>query len=108
METIQLISAESLGIDAVSVLVKTIQLISAERKDKLKPAPNEDARSLRDNDHATFNYVFGENISERKGGQLAQNVANNRSTLRHKSSVEVTRTDLMQKLPPVILPLPGL
>ena len=59
----------SLGIDAKSVLVKTIQLISAERKDKLKPAPNEDARSLRNNDHTTSNCLFRENMSERKGGQ---------------------------------------
>ena len=36
----------SLGIDAMTVLGKASQLISAEMKDKLKPAPNEDIRSL--------------------------------------------------------------
>ena len=45
-----------LGIDATKrqgKLEKASQLISAERKDKLKPALNEDIRNLCDNDHIT-------------------------------------------------------
>ena len=38
----------SLATDAMTVLGKASQLISAERKDKLQPAPNEDIRSLCD------------------------------------------------------------
>ena len=37
----------------MTVLGKASQLISAERKDKLKPALNEDKRSLYGNDHTT-------------------------------------------------------
>ena len=46
------------------VLGKTSQLTSAARKDKLKPALNENLRSLCDNDNTTSDYLFGENISE--------------------------------------------
>ena len=54
----------SLGIDAMTVLGKASQLISAERIDKLKPALNEDTRSLCDKYHKTSYYLFGENISK--------------------------------------------
>ena len=54
----------SLGIDAMAVLVKASQLISAERIDKLKPALIEDIRSLYDKYHTTSYYLFGENISK--------------------------------------------
>ena len=54
----------SLDIDVMTVLGKTSQLISAERKDKLKLFLNEDTGSLCDNDHTTPDYLFGENISE--------------------------------------------
>ena len=40
------------------------QVISTESKNKLKPALNEDIRSLRENDHTTFDYLFGGNILE--------------------------------------------
>ena len=73
----------SLGIDAMTVLGKASQLIAAERKDKLKPALNEDIRSLCDNDHTASNYLFGENISEslklaKENYKLAQNLANSK------------------------------
>lgn len=54
----------SLAIDPMTVLGKASQLISAEGKDKLKPAPNKVVRSLCDDDHTTFDYLFQENISE--------------------------------------------
>ena len=70
----------------MTMLGKGSQLILAERKDKLKPALNEDIRSFCDNDH-----LFGENISEslklaKENYKLAQNLANGKSTARHKSS----------------------
>ena len=80
----------SLGIDAMTVLGKASQLISAERKDKLKPALNADIRSLCQNDHTTSDYSLGENISEslklaKENYKLAPNLANNKSIPRHKS-----------------------
>lgn len=54
----------SLAIDPMTVLGKASQLISAEGKDKLKPAPNKVIRNLCDDDHTTFDYLFQENISE--------------------------------------------
>ena len=54
----------SLGIDAMTVLGKTSQLISVESKNKLKPRLNEDTRSLCDNDRTTSDYLFEENMSE--------------------------------------------
>ena len=68
------------------MLGKWNQLISAETKDKLKPALNEDIRIFCDND-----YLFGENISEslklaKQNYKLAQNLTNSKSTLRYKSS----------------------
>ena len=46
----------------MTVSRKASHLVSAERKNKSKPALNEDIRSLCDNDHTTSNYLFGENI----------------------------------------------
>ena len=43
----------SLRIDAMAVLRRASQLISVEKKDKLKPALDEDIRTLPDIDHAT-------------------------------------------------------
>ena len=57
----------SLGLDAMTLLGKANQLISGEWKDKLKPVLNEDIRSLCDNDHATSDYLFEEDISESQG-----------------------------------------
>ena len=54
----------SLGIDAMTVLGKASHWISAEDKDKFKPAPNKDIRSLCDNYHTASDYLFGKNISE--------------------------------------------
>ena len=70
----------------MTMLGKWNQLISAETKDKLKPALNQDIRIFCDND-----YLFGENISEslklaKENYKLAQNLTNSKSTLRHKSS----------------------
>lgn len=56
----------SLGVHAINVLGKASQLTSAERKDKLKPALNEDIKSFCSNDYTTSNYLFGENIGELK------------------------------------------
>ena len=75
----------------MNMLGKASQLISTERKDKLKPALNEDLRSLCDNDHTTSDYLFAENISEslklaKENYKLAQNQANSKSTPRHKLS----------------------
>ena len=53
----------SLCIDAMTVLGKASHLISAERKDKLKPTLNEEIASLCDNNHTTSDYLFGKNIS---------------------------------------------
>ena len=53
----------SLCTDAMTVLGKANQLISAERKDKLKPTLNENIRSLCDNNNTTSDYLFGKNIS---------------------------------------------
>ena len=62
----------SLGIDAMTVLSKASQLLSAERKDKLKPALNEDIRSLCDNDHTTYNirlFIWRKYIGKLKVGE---------------------------------------
>ena len=101
----------------MTVLGKASQLISTERKDKLKPALNEDIRSLRDNDHTTSDYLFGENISEslkltKENHKLAQNLANSKSTqgINHwdPHTEQATSVDMMQKPPPVIPPVQGL
>ena len=47
-----------LGIDAMNVQQKGRQLISTEKKDKLKPVLNEDVGSLCGNDHTTSDYLF--------------------------------------------------
>ena len=75
----------------MAVLGKASQLISAERKVKLKPALNVDIRSLHDSDHIRSDYLFGENILEslkltKENYKLAQNLAKSKSTPRHKSS----------------------
>ena len=75
----------------MTVLGKASQLISAERKVKLKPALNVDIRSLRDSDHIRSDYLFGENMLEslkltKENYKLAQNLAESKSTPRHKSS----------------------
>ena len=80
----------SLSTDAMTVSGKASQLISAERKVHLKLALNEDIRSLCNNDHTTSDYLFGENISESlklavKNYKSAQNLANSKSSPRHKS-----------------------
>ena len=53
-----------LGIDAMNVQQKGSQLISTEKKDKLKPVLNEDVGSLCGNDQTTSDYLFVENIPE--------------------------------------------
>ena len=100
----------------MTVLGRTSQLISAEKKDKLKPALNEDIRSLYDNDHTASDYLFGENISEslklaKKNYKLAQNLGNSKSTqgINHRDphTEQVTSTAKMQKLPQVIPSIRG-
>ena len=72
-----------LGIDAITVLGKASQLMSAERKDKLQPALNEGIRSLCDNNHTISDYLFGVNIWEnlklaKENYKIAQNLANSK------------------------------
>ena len=87
---------KSLDIDAMTVLGKASQLISAESKDKLEPPLNKEIRRLSDNDHTTSDNLFGENISEilklaKENYKLARNLANSKPTPRHKSSESLYR-----------------
>lgn len=54
----------NLGIDAVTVLEKAIQLIPPRRKDESKPTLNEEIGSLSDHGHTPSDYLFGENMSK--------------------------------------------
>ena len=85
------ISSNPLNLNTMTVLGKASQLTSVERKDKLKPALNENLTIFCDNGYTTSDYLFGRNISEslklaKEYYKLAQNLANNDSTPRHKSS----------------------
>ena len=89
----------SLGIDAITVLGKAVHMISTERKEKLRPALNEDIRSICDNDYTTSDYLFGDNISEsikiaKENFRLKQNLTHNKisSNSKQKTSSSSYRT----------------
>ena len=55
---------ESIAIDTILFMAKATNSISAERRDHLKPAMNEEVRSLCDLEPTSSEYLFGENINE--------------------------------------------
>ena len=55
---------ESIAIDTIFFMAKATNSISAERRDRLKPAMNEEVRSLCDLEPTSSEYLFGENINE--------------------------------------------
>ena len=54
----------SATIDAISFMAKATHSLSAERRDRLKPALNKEVRSLCDLEHTSYEYLFGENMNK--------------------------------------------
>ena len=51
-------------VDAISFIEKTTDFLSAERRDRLKSALNEEVWSLCDLEPISSEYLFGENMNE--------------------------------------------
>ena len=71
-------------IDATSFKAKAAHTLSAERRDRLKPALNEEVRSLCDLEPTSAAYLFGENKNEslklaKENYELSQNLVSIKS-----------------------------
>ena len=51
-------------VDSITLLSRAHKQISAERRERLKPALNEDIRTLCDKETSDSKYLFGENLME--------------------------------------------
>ena len=65
-------------------MAKATHSLSTERTDRLKPALNEEVRSLCDLEPTSFEYLFGENMNERlklakENYKLSQNLVSAKS-----------------------------
>ena len=74
----------STAIDAIPFMTKAIHSLPAERRDHLKPALNEEVRSLCDLEPTSSEYLFGENMNEslklaKENYKLSQNLVNTKS-----------------------------
>ena len=86
----------STTIDAISFMVKATHSLSVERRDRLKPALNEEVRSLCDLEPTSSEYLFGENMNEslklaKENYKLSQNLVNTKS--RNKVAGPSSRAD---------------
>ena len=74
----------STAIDAISFMAKATHSLSVERRDRLKPALNEEVRSLCDLEPTSSEYLFGENMNEslksaNENFQLSQDLVSTKS-----------------------------
>ena len=72
------------AIDAISFMAKGSHSFSAERRDRLKTAPNEEVRNLCDLELTSSEYLFGENMNEslklaKENYKLSQNLVSTKS-----------------------------
>ena len=90
----------STAIDAISFMAKATHSLSAERRDRLKPAQNEEVRSLCDLEPTSSEYLFGENMNEslklaKENYKLSQNLVSTKS--RNKAAGLSSRTSFKRK-----------
>ena len=90
----------STAIDAISFMEKNTHSLSAERRDHLKPALNEEVGSLCDLEPTLSEYLFGENMNEgsmlvRENYKLSQNLASTKS--RNKVAGPSSRTGFKRR-----------
>ena len=91
----------STAIDAISFMAKATHSLSAERRDHLKPALNEEVRRLCDLEPTTSSeYLFGENMNEslkltKENYKLSQNLVSTKS--RNKAAGPSSRTGFKRR-----------
>ena len=90
----------STAIDAISFMAKATHSLSAERRDRLKPALNEEVRSLCDLEPTSSEYLFGENMNEslklaKENYKLSQNLVSTKS--RNKAAGPSSRTGFKRR-----------
>ena len=73
----------STDIDAISFMSKATHSLSAESRDCLKPALNEEVRNLCDLEPISSEYLFGDNMNEslklaKQNYELSQNFVSNK------------------------------
>ena len=81
-------------------MAKTTHSLSAERRDRLKPALSEEVRSLCDLEPASSEYLFGKNMNEslklaQKNYKLSQNLVSTKS--RKKAAGPSSRTGFKRR-----------
>ena len=74
----------STAIDAICFMAKATHSLSAETRDRLKPALNEEVRSLCELEPTSSEYLFGENMNEslksdNENFQLSQDLVSTKS-----------------------------
>ena len=90
----------STAIDAISFMTKSTHSLSAERRDRLKPALNEEVRRLCDLEPTSSEYLFGENMNEslklaKENYKLSQNLVSTKS--RNKAAGPSSRTGFKRR-----------
>ena len=90
----------STAIDAISFMAKATHSLSVERTDRLKPALNEEVRSLCDLEPTSSEYLFGENMNEslklaKENYKLSQNLVSTKS--RNKAAGPSSRTGFKRR-----------
>ena len=90
----------STATDAISFMTKATHSLSAERRDCLKPALNEDVRRLCDLEPTSSEYFFGENMNEslklaKENYKLPQNLVSTKS--RNKATGPSSRTGFKRR-----------
>ena len=63
-------------VDSITLLGRVHKQISAERKERLKPALNEDIRTLCDKETSDSKYLFGENLESMKEAKESFRISN--------------------------------
>ena len=90
----------STAIDAISFMAKATHSLSAESRDRLKPALNEEVRSLCNLEPRSSEYLFGENMNEslklaKENYKLSQNLVSTKS--RNKAAGLSSRTGFKRR-----------
>ena len=85
----------STAIDAIYFMAKATHSLPAETRDRLKPALNEEVRSLCELEPTSSEYLFGENMNEslklaKENDKLSQNLVSTKS--RNKVAGHSSRT----------------
>ena len=81
-------------------MAKATHSLSAEKRDRLKPALNEEVWSPRDLEPTSYEYLFGENMNEslklaKENYKLSQNLVNTKS--RNKIAGTSSRTGFKRR-----------